>query len=390
MISIYYIVLTACTLLFAAYCTVFLIGLFRFREERGTSSARPAVSVVVPARNEEAHIGRCLEGLLTQDYDGPFEVIAVSDRSSDRTDAMIQRLMARDPRLRYIRIDTFHPDIAPKKWAITSAIREASGEIMLATDADCTHPVSWIREMVSHFTADVGMVAGYCEFERKANMHPLWFGLQSIDLLAMLACAMGSIRMGWTLASTGSNQAYRKEAFFNAGGFGRTKHLISGDDDLLMQNLSIRTEWRTVFSTSRKTAVLTDPMENFSRFYQQRKRWGAKYYYHRPSYLIFLTLLYGYDLLLLFSIPFLFFVPGIRYGFLASIAVKWLIEFLIVLRGSTIFKRLDLLAYFPLWAVLHIPYIVVFGPISMLGKVAWKGQPAAIRGKFLKEVGTKG
>src|SRR5581483_7304738 len=45
----------------------------------------PAVSVVVPARNEAAVLPATLPGLLAQDYPGPFEIVVVDDRSSDGT-----------------------------------------------------------------------------------------------------------------------------------------------------------------------------------------------------------------------------------------------------------------------------------------------------------------
>jgi cellulose synthase/poly-beta-1,6-N-acetylglucosamine synthase-like glycosyltransferase len=241
--------------------------------------------------------------------------------------------------------------------------------------------------MVRHFTPETGMVAGYLEFEPVRGIHPLWFKLQSFDLIAMLSCAAGSIRMGWILASSGSNQAYRKEAFAQADGFGGAKGLISGDDDLLMQHLAANTRWKAAFASGKEVTVLTEPTKNLSQFYQQRKRWGAKYFHHRRSYMIFLTILYAFDLLLIAAVPLLFFFPAIWQPLLLSILLKWLGEFTILARGCAVFERTDLLVYFPLWAILHIPYIVFFGPVSLLRKVSWKGQPVAVRGKIVGEAG---
>ena len=54
-------------------------------------AGNPRVSIVVPARNEEAEIENCLRSLLALDYDN-YEVIAVNDRSTDRTGEIMERV----------------------------------------------------------------------------------------------------------------------------------------------------------------------------------------------------------------------------------------------------------------------------------------------------------
>ena len=61
----------------------------------------PRISILVPARNEEANIGDCVRSLLSQDYPD-FEVIVLDDGSRDRTGEILAELAARHPRLRVI------------------------------------------------------------------------------------------------------------------------------------------------------------------------------------------------------------------------------------------------------------------------------------------------
>src|SRR5262245_29418150 len=69
---------------------------------RLTTSAAPLVSILVPARNEEHRVlAACIHSILAQDY-GRFEVIAVNDRSTDATGAMLETLAEGDQRLRVI------------------------------------------------------------------------------------------------------------------------------------------------------------------------------------------------------------------------------------------------------------------------------------------------
>ena len=58
-----------------------------------TSTTTPKVSVILPARNEENFISKCLETLGSQDYKD-FEVIAIDDSSEDRTGEIIAKLTA--------------------------------------------------------------------------------------------------------------------------------------------------------------------------------------------------------------------------------------------------------------------------------------------------------
>ena len=100
----------------------------------------PRVSVILPARNEEAYIGRCLQTLSNQDYP-EFEVIAVNDSSEDATGDIIRRCAAADPRI--IPVDARpKPDgWVGKNWACMEGYAKAGSRLLLFTDADtCFEP----------------------------------------------------------------------------------------------------------------------------------------------------------------------------------------------------------------------------------------------------------
>jgi glycosyltransferase involved in cell wall biosynthesis len=103
-----------------------------------TSDGNPRVSIIVPARNEEEQIGPALTTLLNLDYDN-YEVIAVNDRSTDRTGEVIDRI-ASTPEARG-RLKVIHIAELPQGWlgkvhAMWNAANHATGDWLLFTDAD--------------------------------------------------------------------------------------------------------------------------------------------------------------------------------------------------------------------------------------------------------------
>lgn len=101
----------------------------------------PMVSVILPARNEERYIARCLDSLLAQDYSN-FEIIAINDSSTDKTGEIMKEYAARDPRVVHVDAPAKPEGWAGKNWACHQAYLHAKGEVLLFTDADTEHSSS--------------------------------------------------------------------------------------------------------------------------------------------------------------------------------------------------------------------------------------------------------
>lgn len=98
----------------------------------------PSLSVIVPARNEERSIERCVRSLLAQTLHD-YEVIVVDDRSEDRTGAILAELALEDRRLRVIAGAPLPGGWVGKPWALAQGVRAARGAWLLFTDADTCH-----------------------------------------------------------------------------------------------------------------------------------------------------------------------------------------------------------------------------------------------------------
>jgi len=105
-----------------------------------TVSARPTVSVIVPARNEEASLRDCLESLVAQNT-VDFEIIVVDDHSTDRTRGIASSFSSPQgqPQVRVIEAGPIPAGWTGKNNAVAAGSRAARGEWLLFTDADTIH-----------------------------------------------------------------------------------------------------------------------------------------------------------------------------------------------------------------------------------------------------------
>ena len=100
--------------------------------------SKPMVSIIVPARNEGVAVSKCLQSLLSQDYDN-YEVIAVDDSSTDNTFSIISDLSKNNHTLTPIKCPPRPDDWVGKNWACFQGYKKSTGEILLFTDADTVH-----------------------------------------------------------------------------------------------------------------------------------------------------------------------------------------------------------------------------------------------------------
>jgi glycosyltransferase involved in cell wall biosynthesis len=116
----------------------------------------PRVSIIVPARNEEDTIEQPLRQLLALDYDN-YEVIAVNDRSTDRTGEIMNRVATSDEAHGLLRV--VHVAELPSGWlgkthAMWTAAKQATGDWLLFTDADVLFKPDAVRRAIAYAEAE--------------------------------------------------------------------------------------------------------------------------------------------------------------------------------------------------------------------------------------------
>lgn len=124
-----------------------------------TPEAPPLISVIVPVRNEEGKVERCLKSLLQQDYPN-FEIVVIDDKSTDSSHAIIERLSASDSRIKVIPGRESRAGWLGKCNALHHGAPHAQGQWLIFTDADTYHHPNSLRDALATATTyQVDMVS---------------------------------------------------------------------------------------------------------------------------------------------------------------------------------------------------------------------------------------
>ena len=365
------------TSLCAVYITliaIFLLGLSRTclrathrQGSRSVNGRRLSVSVVVPARNEAANIDACLRALSEQTYpDDHLEIIVVDDRSTDDTAARIDQWTRRLPNLSRVSVTQQDCD-CPKKNALWQGIKNARGDIIFSTDADCQPGPDWIASALAHFAPDVGMVIGHAPLLKNKKALS---GLLSLQALIVSTLAAGSAGIGFPLTCSGRNMAYRRTAFDEVNGFSDIGHIIGGDDVLLMRQVAQKSAWKIRYNADADAFVPS--ASHPDNLINRQVRYQSKTIHYGIPTLILALAVYIFHVILA-TLPILFWIDTDLFylvGF--CLGIKIIADAVFLLFGSIRFKSLKLLLWFPILEILIIPYIVIICALGTFTPFKWK------------------
>lgn len=359
-----------------------IIGLVRLSKNRvkPTSDAElPTVSLIIAARNEEANISDTLKSILAQDYPADLvEVVVVNDRSEDRTGEIVEQIILDDRRIKLINQDAYKSGFSPKKLALGAGIRASSGEVIVVTDADCTHDPNWITTLINCLQPDVGMVSGQARFIVKDG-DPVWQKFQALDYQAQALLSAGLISVGMPFNCSGASLTYRRKLYDDVGGWEGVNHLISGDDELLMAKAH-RKGWKVAAATTSAAVVRTLPVSTLRELWHQRIRWGSKGLHYHPSRVIVLFGIFLFYLMLTVS-PLIWLNYGLVYWILIAFGLKYLLDGLVLLLGKRLFGDAVPWRTFLILELLHPLLVVLLAIGGSFSQYEWKGQNFKQRAK---------
>jgi chlorobactene glucosyltransferase len=107
------------------------------------------VSVILPARNEEKYIGKCLQTLLRQNYPN-YEIVVINDSSTDRTGDIINQHALKSSSILVVNAKPKPEDWVGKNWACYEGYQRATGDVFLFTDADTSHSALTMSLAISY------------------------------------------------------------------------------------------------------------------------------------------------------------------------------------------------------------------------------------------------
>jgi cellulose synthase/poly-beta-1,6-N-acetylglucosamine synthase-like glycosyltransferase len=227
------------------------------------------VTVIVPAYNARKTIEKCVDALLRQGFPrNDYEVIVVDDGSADGTADVVKACP-----VKYVYQKNQGPATARNVGA-----REAKGEIILFTDADCVPSVNWIGEMIKPFsnndvvavkgaylTNQRGVVARFAqlEFEERFDMLKK---AESIDMVDTYSAG------------------FRKGVFLKMGGFDTSFPVANNEDTELSYRMS-KLGYKMVFNPDAIVYHLNHPdtIKRYARLKFGRGYWRTVVYKKFPE-----------------------------------------------------------------------------------------------------------
>jgi len=326
------------------------------------------VSVVIPMRNESSQVARLLRNLESLIYPkDKLEFILVNDHSSDNTLDLLEEY-----RIDNLQILNMGEGKFGKKKAVMMAVSIASGDIILASDADCYFNQNWVQSMVSYFENDeIKLVSGPVAFKKRNG---ILHRLQELEFLSLIGSGAGAIGIENPIFCNGANMAYRKDVFLETNNF-NNDNTVSGDDVFLLHSIKAKYPNSISFAKDENAIVLTHGVEDLKGFVNQRKRWVAKSTKYKDlssvfvSYLVFFTNLTFISLFVLsfFNNTFLNF-------FIVFYIVKYIADLFLLLPVLNFFKRIDLTKWIFPFELIYSFYIVLVVILSFAKSFEWKGR----------------
>lgn len=367
--------------LVAAYCLLIWIYRYWFLRMK-IYSPSPAIApqtkftIIIPARNEAASIGHCLNSIQQLDYPPELlEVIVVNDHSNDDTADIVLKRRQDFPQLRLINLADHLTgnQNAYKKKAIEIAVAQSSGNWMVTTDADCVVPPKWLNLFDQYIQEyQPVFVAAPVMFTRNKT----WLGIfQVLDFISLQGITAAAVAAGYHSMCNGANLAYSKAAFNAVGGFKGIDHIASGDDMLLMYKIRQAYPGKLGFLFSPDAIVRTAPMPDWTSFLNQRIRWASKAdSYSEKSIFWVLFLVYCVNAFLLAGLLLGLVFPGLLLPVIYLLGVKTLVELLFMWPAAGFFHERKSLLFFPLMQPFHLVYTVIAGWLGKFGSYQWKGR----------------
>jgi cellulose synthase/poly-beta-1,6-N-acetylglucosamine synthase-like glycosyltransferase/peptidoglycan/xylan/chitin deacetylase (PgdA/CDA1 family)/spore germination protein YaaH len=256
--------------IFLAIGRIVLIGILAVRQQSVDKKSKkldrstdimPAVSIIVPAYNEEVNAVATIQSLLKTDYPS-FEIIFVDDGSKDKTFAVVEAAYAGNPLIKILT----KPN-GGKASALNFGITHAQNNFVVCIDADTQLKTDAVYQLMAYFTdEEIGAVAGTVKVGNETNIITRW---QSIEYIT----AQNMDRRAFDLINSitvvpGAIGAFRKSAIFRAGGF--TYDTLAEDCDLTMRIL----KQGYVVRNCAEALAYTEAPETINMLLKQRFRWS--------------------------------------------------------------------------------------------------------------------
>ena len=352
-------------LLLLSFRLMVLLGfLFRFKKSKPVAEADlPAVSVLVPARNESEVLANCLSALSRLRYPkGKLEIIIGNDQSEDDTRAIADAFAAQHLFISVTDIKPSESELVARSNVLAQLARVAKNEYLVFLDADMEPGADWLCEMVAPTFHGYDLVSGYTAV--KAG--DLLSRFQQMDWLSVIMLLKVAADLGMPGTALGNNMLVSRKAYRAIGGYEKIGSTYTEDNDL---TLALTKKGYRLFQLVNAQGSDTFPLGNPQALWKQRIRWfrGAV---RQPLWKLIPVLISRLFMLWVLLFSFVNWVQAI--GLLLSVCfVELLLAYLMAAKTKT--RLLLHLAFFaPVFNSLLDTFTLLSYPWNQ--KVTWKGR----------------
>ena len=345
------------------YYLFFYSKLAFYKNPTETSNTSIPLSVIISARNEYENLEKNLSSILEQDYPN-FEVIVVNDCSWDDSQKLLEYYQEQYPKLKICTLIEQEKYPTGKKFALTIGIKAATYEHLVFTDADCS-PASnqWLRHMAAGFANGKEIVLGYSPYKPASGLLNLFIRFEG----AMTGMAYFSAAIAKnTFMGVGRNLAYTKSLFFRRKGFAGHQHILSGDDDLFVNEAA--TPANVAVQIHPDSFVFTDAKKTMEAWSRQKSRHVSTGKYYKAKHQVLLGGFYSG--LLVFYVGL-----SLSLGFqtdwrlvLSLYGFKVIVQFVISYMSFGKLGQKNIAWFIPILDLFYLFYIYIFGLKGLVTK----------------------
>ncbi|NPA67726.1 MAG: glycosyltransferase [Chlorobi bacterium] len=353
-LSIYFI-LTICFIVGFLKIPVFNPEIFK------PNSSAIKISLIIPFKNEEKNLPLLIDSLKKQSLENDlFEVILVNDHSHDNSPETARNLIKDTENFRLVCL----PDnLKGKKNALISGIKISANELIVTSDADCTHPHKWLETIYCFYLKHNAKMIAAPVIMTGSN---LFENLQATEFLSLTGATAGAFGIRHPVMCNGANLAYEKKVFFDFDDALNSAE-ESGDDVFLLHKIKKIYPEGIFYLKSADAAVYTEAEKSLKSFLKQRIRWASK----SNSYTDFDTIFTAVTVLSANFVLVVSFFAAI-YGYLgfgiplSLFFIKFIPDSILLVLTANDFGEKKLLKFIPLTALIYPLYIIVTGVTGIL------------------------
>jgi len=332
------------------------------------SQTDTSLSIVVPIKNEAHNIASLLAAISQQNYNlQQIEVVLVDDHSEDNSFQVINDIGIEKAYGFSIKQIRLAEDKGGKKAAVRMGVLHAAYELIVQTDADCIPGKNWLASLVSFYEKKQAVLVSAPVLSLYNSSFFSTF--QAIEHLSLMASGGACLSMRLPLSCSAANMAYNKTAYLGIPEEELKPKVLSGDDVFLLFALFKRFPKQVFFINQPEASVKTTPPHKATSFIKQRIRWAGKLNHYNNVFPLFsATTVYLMSVLIIATGILSLFMPAFFWAFFGLLITKLLPDFVFLCLVSSKYKMKKLLIWYPLFAIIYIPYIAITGFLSITNK----------------------